>query len=391
MDFEAVKEQTGQYIMPSYARCDVAFVSGKGATFTDTAGRRYIDFGSGIGVNSLGTGDPEWVAAVSAQAARLAHCSNLYYSPAQTQLAQQLCTVSGFRKVFFCNSGAEANEGAVKLARKYSFDKYGPGRSTVVTLENSFHGRTVTTLSATGQAHFHQYFFPFTEGFRFTPANDIDAMEQALSDDVCAVILEAVQGEGGVLPLQKEFVERTAALAKNRDILLIFDEVQTGVGRTGKFCAHEHFGIKADVVSLAKALAGGLPFGAVLAGDKACDVFGPGDHGSTFGGNPVACAAAGVVLSRLSQPGFLETVAQKGAYIRERLGKMPTVKNVRGMGMMIGFETEKADSKTAAQELLRRGLVILTAKSALRMLPPLVITQSELDEGLTILEQYLSE
>ncbi|MDR3552753.1 MAG: acetylornithine/succinylornithine family transaminase [Clostridia bacterium] len=390
-DLHEYKELESRYLMPTYARSDVAVVSGSGATFTDADGCRYIDFGSGIGVNCLGSADKEWAQAVGAQAATLAHCSNLYYNPVQIAFARELCQATGFSKAFLCNSGAEANEALIKLARKYACDTYGDSRPTIVALDNSFHGRTVTTLSATGQADFHRFFGPFTEGFRFTPANDIASMEKALSGDVCAVLLEAIQGEGGVLPLDAQFVQKTAELAKSRGILLLFDEVQTGVGRTGRFFGFEHFGVRADAVSLAKALGGGLPIGALLCSEALGGVLSAGTHGSTFGGNPVACAGGRVVLSRVAKPEFLSAVAEKGEYIAGRLRKMPGVKNIRGMGLMIGFEIEGVSAKAAAAQLLSRGLVILTAKTALRMLPPLVITRGEIDEGLAILEEDIAQ
>lgn len=388
---ETWKSLEKEFLMPTYARFDAAFVSGRGAAFTDVSGKRFVDFTSGIGVNSLGTADPEWVKAVSEQAAALAHCSNLFYSPVQISLAKELCGATGFSKAFLCNSGAEANEGLLKLARKYSSDKTGGKRPVVVTLENSFHGRTLATLAATGQENFHRHFGPFPAGFRHTPANDIGAMDKALSEDVCAVLLEAVQGEGGVRPLDPSFVQKTAELAKSRGILLLFDEVQTGAGRTGKFCAYENFGVRADAVSLAKGLGGGLPVGAVLCREELGGVLSAGDHGTTFGGNPVVCAGARVVIKRLTQPGFLDEVARKGEYVKNRLAGMPGVQNIRGIGLMLGFDFAAVPAKAAAAELLRRGLCILTAKDSMRMLPPLVITREGLDEGLAILESYAKE
>jgi acetylornithine/N-succinyldiaminopimelate aminotransferase len=392
-NFEKIKSTEKQYIMPTYARFEVAIESGKGATATgiDATGvaKTYIDFGSGIGVNSLGYADDGWIKAVSEQAAKLAHISNLYYSPVQVQLAKLLCEKAGFSKVFFANSGAEANEGMIKLARKYSFEKYGKERATIVTLVNSFHGRTITTLAATGQEHFHNYFFPFTEGFKFAEANNIESLKDACTKDVCAIILEAVQGEGGVMPLDAGFVAKAAELAKQNDILLMFDEVQTGIGRTGKLFGFEHFGVKPDVISCAKGLAGGLPIGAVLCSEALDNVLATGMHGTTFGGNPICCAGAIEVLNRVANPEFLEEVCEKSEYIIDRLKKMPSVKNIRGKGLMLGFEINGTDSKKAAVELVGLGLLILTAKNVLRMLPPLVITKAEIDIGLNILEQYI--
>jgi acetylornithine/N-succinyldiaminopimelate aminotransferase len=337
----------------------------------------------------LGYCDEGWVKAVSAQAATLSHCSNLYYSPVQGELAELLCGVSGFERVFFCNSGAEANEGAIKLARKYSFDKYGSGRGAIVSLKNSFHGRTVTTLSATGQDNFHNYFFPFTEGFKFAQANNFASVEELCTDDVCAVMMEAVQGEGGIFPLQCEFVQKVAELCRRRDILLIFDEVQTGIGRTGKFFAFEHFGVEADIVSSAKALGGGLPMGAVLCKKGLEAVLCSGTHGTTFGGNPIACAGAIEVIKRVTAKGFIESVIEKSQYIRKRLAQIEGVGEVRGLGLMLGFEVEGVDTREAAALAAEKGLLILTAKQALRMLPPLVITKEEIDCGLNILEETI--
>lgn len=388
MDFSAVKEKVDKYIMNSYSRFDVALESGKGAKAYG-CGKSYIDFGSGIGVNALGYCDDGWVKAVSEQAAKLSHCSNLYYSPIQGELAELLCNRTGFKGVFFCNSGAEANEGAIKLARKYSFDKYGRGRATIVALKNSFHGRTVTTLSATGQDVFHNFFFPFTEGFKFAEAGNFDSVKEACTKDVCAVLMEPIQGEGGVLPLDTEFVKKVAELCRKNDILLMFDEVQTGIGRTGKFLAHEHFGVEADVVSCAKALAGGLPMGAVLCRDGLEKVLSAGTHATTFGGNPIACAGALEVVKRVSDEKFLKDVTEKGEYIRTRLSKIDGIGEIRGKGLMLGFDVDGLSSKDVAAKAAENGLLILTAKTALRMLPPLTITKEEIDCGLDILEDTI--
>ncbi|CDZ24818.1 Acetylornithine aminotransferase [[Clostridium] cellulosi] len=388
MDFSAVKEKVDKYVMNSYSRFNVALESGKGAKAYG-CGKSYIDFGSGIGVNALGYCDGGWVKAVSEQAAKLSHCSNLYYTPIQGELAELLCKRTGFKGVFFCNSGAEANEGAIKLARKYSFDKYGSGRATIVTLKNSFHGRTVTTLSATGQDVFHNFFFPFTEGFKFAEAGNFDSVKEACTKDVCAVLMEPIQGEGGVLPLDTEFVKKVADLCREKDILLMFDEVQTGIGRTGKFLAHEHFGVKADVVSCAKALAGGLPMGAVLCRGGLENVLSAGTHATTFGGNPIACAGALEVVKRVSDEKFLKEVTEKGEYIKARLSKIDGIGEIRGKGLMLGFDVDGVSSKDVAAKAAENGLLILTAKTALRMLPPLTITKEEIDCGLDILEDTI--
>ena len=294
------------------------------------------------------------------------------------------------KRVFFGNSGAEANEGAIKIARKYSFDKYGTGCSTIVSLTNSFHGRTVTTLAATGQDVFHQYFYPFTEGFSYIPANDVDALEK-LGNDVCAVIAEPIQGEGGVNPLGDDYAKFLRKFCDERDILLIFDEVQTGIGRTGKFFAHEYFGITPDVLTLAKGLGGGLPIGAVVVGEKCESTLGAGMHGSTFGANPVVCAGANYVVDRVSTPLFLSEVVEKGEMIRNFISesKLPIVKSIRGRGMMIGIEVD-GDPKKLLHDCADAGLLVLTAgKNVIRLLPPLTITNYEIERGLEILAKVL--
>ena len=389
MTLDEIQKQHDAALMPTYGRFPVALASGHGATAIDVEGRAYIDFGSGIGVNALGYCDEGWVRAVQEQAAALQHISNLYYSPVQVQFAAELCAATGMGRVFLCNSGAEANECAIKLARKYSFDKYGKGRSTIVGLENSFHGRTLTTLSATGQDVFHQYFFPFTEGFSFAKAGDLDSLKDKLDGSVCAVLLECVQGEGGVVALDKAYVQAVQALCRERDVLLLVDEVQTGAGRTGTFLACEQLGLQPDVVTMAKGLGGGLPIGACLCTQALGGVMSAGMHGSTFGGNPVACAAGRYMLSRLTQPAFLEEVARKGAAIRQRRAAMPHVREVRGMGMMIGVVLDAGTARAVAEDCLQNGLLILTAKTLLRLLPPLNITREELDKGLSILESVL--
>ena len=389
MKFEEIKSDEQRYMVHAYGRFDAALVSGKGAVAKDSEGREYVDFTSGIGVNSLGYCDEGWTKAVSEQAATLQHISNLYYSPLQTDVAKKLCELSGMKKVFLCNSGAEANECAIKIARKYSFDKYGSGRQKIVTLVNSFHGRTVTTLAATGQDVFHDFFFPFTEGFDYAKANDIDDLKAKLTDDVCALFVELIQGEGGVMPLEKEFVTAAAALCKEKDILLMIDEVQTGISRTGHFFCYQGYELQPDVVTSAKGLGGGLPIGACLCHDKTENVMQPGQHGTTFGGNPIACAAAREVLSRVAEPAFLKDVREKGEYIRSKLQNIGNVKEVRGQGLMIGIVTEKDNAKEMAAKCLQNGLLILTAKNLLRMLPPLTITYDEIDKGLAILKNTM--
>lgn len=391
MNFEQVKQQEQANMMHTYGRFPVALVKGKGVTAWDTEGKDYIDFTSGIGVNALGWCDEGWVKAVSHQAGELQHISNLYYNPVQTQLAEELCKASGLSKVFFGNSGAEANECAIKLARKWGMEQ-SPEKNRVVTLQNSFHGRTVTTLAATGQDEFHKWFFPFTEGFDYAPANDLEAVEKAITEKTCAVMVELIQGEGGMFLLEKEFVQGLRKLCDEKNVLLLVDEVQTGIGRTGAFYCYQNFDILPDVVSSAKGLGGGLPMGACLCGEKLENVLTGGMHGSTFGGNPIVCAGALEVLSRVNTPEFLAQVNEKGEYFREKLSQLPHVENVRGMGLMIGADVAADCGKTAgnvASACIEAGLLILTAHSALRFLPPLTITKEEIDQGLARLKTVL--
>lgn len=385
-------EKFNEHIMPTYGRFDVVLDSGKERLACDENGKKYIDFGSGIGTNSLGFCDNEWAEAVSKQAHSIQHTSNYYYTKVSADFAQTLTESTGYSKIFFGNSGAEANECAIKLARKYSFDKYGKGRHNIITLLNSFHGRTLCTLSATGQDSFHNYFFPFVEGFINTPANDIDALVKTLDenkDTVCAVMFECVQGEGGVIPLDKDFVKAIADECAKRDILTICDEVQTGVGRTGKFLACEHYEIKPDIVTLAKGLAGGVPIGVCMANEKCCDVLSKGMHGSTFGGNPISCAGGNVVLKRVLADGFLDEVAQKGEYIKTELCKINEVDGVDGLGLILGIRLKTKKAADVCKECLDNGLLVLTAKEKLRLLPPLNITKDEINKGLSILKNIL--
>jgi acetylornithine/N-succinyldiaminopimelate aminotransferase len=409
VDLQMIKQLDEQHCMQNYGRFNVAFDHGKGSFLYDTEGREYIDFASGIGVNSIGYGHPRWVEAVSRQAGRLAHVSNLFYTEPYAVLASRLTELTGMKAVFFANSGAEVNEAAIKLARKYSRDKYGQGRSVILTLKQSFHGRTLAALTATGQSVYHKHFGPFVEGFRYVNSNDLEGLKQAVTPDVCAVMVEAIQGEGGVIPLEKEYVEALAALAAERDILLIFDEVQTGNGRTGYMYCYQEFGVEPDLVTTAKGLGGGLPIGALLANDKCSGVLAQGTHGSTFGGNPIACAGANAVLDIITADGFLEQVRRKGEKIRRTAAGwgLPVIKDIRGKGLMIGIQmagegnTQKEGEisqergkgvKEMAADLLEQGLVVLTAGSnVLRLLPPLTITDGEIDSGLAILHRYLAE
>lgn len=381
------KELDNQYVAHAYGRFDVALTKGQGSTLYDENGKKYIDFGSGIGVTAFGINDPVWTKAVEEQLHRVQHTSNLYYTAPCAKLAQLLCEKSGMKKVFFGNSGAEANEGAIKFARKYSFDKYGAGRSTIITLVNSFHGRTITTLAATGQDSFHTVFDPFTPGFKYCPANDIEALQAAATDDVCAVLFECVQGEGGVNNLSPTFVSAIAKLAKEKDILIAVDEVQTGNGRTGTYFAYQQYGITPDIVTTAKGLGGGLPIGAVLFGEKLQDTMTPGSHGSTFGGNPVVAAGACSIVERIDDD-FLIEVQRKSEKIRTALANVKGVQSISGMGLMLGIETNKPAGEVA-KACLANGLLILTAKTKLRLLPALNISDAELDEGLEILKGVL--
>lgn len=391
MDFLTAKETEQQYLMQTYGRFQTLLTEGKGAKAVDCDGKEYIDFTSGIGVNALGYCNDAWLAAVTAQAGKLQHVSNLYYTEPMIRLGEKLCTLTGMDKVFFGNSGAEANECAIKLARKYGSDTYGEEHTHVVTLVNSFHGRTVTTLAATGQEVFHHYFQPFTGGFSYAEANNLESVLQAVTENTCAVMVEFVQGEGGVMPLEKEFVQKLAALCKERDILLIADEIQTGMGRTGTLFAYEQFGVQPDIVTSAKGLGGGLPIGACLCVKKLGDVLGKGMHGTTFGGNPVVCAGALAVLQKVSQPDFLKEVAEKGAYMQEKLAAMEGVEAVRGMGMMIGVVLKEKTAGDVAVACVEKGLLVLTAKTLIRFLPPLNISYEEIDRGLEIFQSVLAD
>ena len=384
-------EKFNDSVMHTYGRYDLVMESGSGREAVDENNKKYIDFGSGIGTNSLGYCDEEWADAVCKQVRSIQHTSNYYYTAVQAEFANKLCKTTGYDKVFFGNSGAEANECAIKIARKYSFDKYGKGRSTIITLVNSFHGRTMATLSATGQDVFHNYFFPFLEGFVHTPANDIEALKKCADDTVCAIMIEMVQGEGGVVKLDEDFVKAVRAICDEKDILMIADEVQTGAGRTGKFLASEHFGVKPDITTMAKGIAGGIPIGACLASEKCSSVLVPGTHGSTFGGNPIACAGGNVVVSRVSSPEFLAEVQKKSEYIFDKVSKMKGVASVSGLGLMIGIELTEKKAADVVKAALDKGLLLLTAKTKVRLLPPLTITYEEIDAGLKIIEELLAE
>ncbi|MCM1285511.1 MAG: aspartate aminotransferase family protein [Acetobacter sp.] len=385
----SIKELDNEYVAHSYGRFDLALMSGKGSTVYDENGKAYIDFGSGIGVTAFGFSDNEWKNSVEMQLDKLQHTSNLYYTEPCAKLAEMLCKKSGMKKVFFGNSGAEANECAIKFARKYSFDKYGEGRSTIITLVNSFHGRTIATLAATGQDSFHTTFGPFPDGFKYCPANDIETLNKMATDDVCAVMFECVQGEGGVNNLDYDFVKAIESIANEKNILMIVDEVQTGNGRTGRYFAYQNFDIMPDIVSTAKGLAGGLPMGAVLFGEKVKDTVTAGSHGSTFGGNPVCAAGACSIVSRIDDE-FLEEVRGKSEYIKSYLSDVKGVKSISGMGLMLGIETDKP-AKDIANECIENGLLVLTAKTKIRLLPALNISMCELERGLKILKEVIEK
>lgn len=394
MTYQELKDEEQLYLMHTYGRFPVALDHGQGATLWNTEGKKYIDLTSGIGVSSLGHDNGALVSALNNQAHKLMHTSNLYLTEPMVQVAKELVTSCGMGKIFFSNSGAEANEGMIKLARKYSFDKYGEGRNKIITLKQSFHGRTVTTLKATGQAKFHQYFFPFTEGFDYAAANDIEDLKEKIDESVCAVMMELIQGEGGVLPLDKEYVQQAAKICKEKDILFLIDEVQTGIGRTGSLFCYEQYGIKPDVVSMAKGLGGGVPIGAVMASKECADVLGSGTHGTTFGGNPFCCTAARIVLSIVNKQEFLKEVQEKGEYLKKSIQAIGSarIKSVRGMGLMLGIVVEKEERAGLVNQLLEKGVLVLTAgEEAIRLLPPLVISYEEMDSAVLVMKEVFGK
>jgi len=374
-----------QFVAPTYGRFPVELVSGKGCLLQGADGKQYIDLTSGIGVTCFGIGDEQWMAAVTAQLGQLQHSSNLYYTGPCARLAQLLCQKTGMAKVFFSNSGAESNECAIKYARKYSQEKKGAQYSTIITLKNSFHGRTLTTLAATGQDHFHQYFQPLTPGFQHVAAGDLVGVKTLVAQyPTAGILMEMVQGEGGVLPLDKEFVQGVAKLCKEQDIPLMIDEVQTGNGRTGKLYAYMHYGIQPDIVSTAKGLGGGLPIGATMVCEKLSAVLQPGDHGSTYGGNPVCCAGALSILQRLDDE-LMAQVTQKSAYIFSQLTDAPGIESVTGMGLMIGIKTTK-NAKDVVNACIEKGVLCLTAKDKLRLLPALNIPMEQLKAAVEVIK-----
>jgi len=383
---ENIKELDSQYVAHTYARFPLEIVSGKGSLVYDENGKEYIDLGTGIAVNSFGVADDEWAAAVSAQLLKVQHMSNLYYTEPCAKLAKMLCEKTGMKKVFFGNSGAEANEGIIKAARKYAAEKKGPEYYTIITLRNSFHGRTLTTLAATGQDKFHELFKPLTPGFAYADANDLEGLKKLAAEvKPAGILIECVQGEGGVLPLDESFVKGIADLCEKEDIIFMVDEVQTGNGRTGSFCAYQNFGVLPDAVSTAKGLGGGLPIGAVMLGEKLKDVFGPGDHGSTFGGNPAVCAGAISILSRIDDD-LLAEVRRKSQYIFSQFEGAEGVESVAGMGLMIGIKTVKP-AGDIIKACMEKGVLCLSAKDKVRLLPALNIPQELLEKAVKIIRE----
>ena len=379
-----------EYVAGTYGRFPVELVSGKGCLLTDSQGKTYIDLTSGIGVTSFGIADDAWVAATTAQLMKLQHVSNLYYTEPCAKLAQLLCEKTGMKKVFFSNSGAESNECAIKVARRYSAEKKGEDCYTILTLEKSFHGRTLTTLAATGQDHFHALFQPLTPGFIHVEPNNVAALEQAVAENkIAGIMLECVQGEGGVNPLSQEFMTAAAKLAKENDIPLMIDEVQTGNGRTGSLYAYMQFGVQPDIVSTAKGLGGGLPIGATLLGEKVQFVLGPGDHGSTYGGNPVSCAGALSIVKRLDEA-MMQQVKEKSDYVFQTLTGSKGVESVTGMGLMIGIKTVKP-AKEVVNACMARGVLSLTAKDKVRLLPALNIPMEQLQQAVEVIKSVCGE
>lgn len=382
--------EESKYLMHTYNRFNIEMESGQGCYLKDTNGKEYLDLTSGIGVNCLGHNHPVLVEAIQKQVATLMECSNLYYSKPMVDAAKKLVEYTGLSKVFFSNSGAEANEGMIKLARKYSYDKYGAGRDVIITLKQSFHGRTITTLKATGQDKFHQYYFPFTEGFDYATANDIEDLKKVANEKTCAVMVELIQGESGVVPLDKEYVKAVEEFCHSKDILFLVDEVQTGIGHTGTLFCFEQYNVLPDIVTTAKALGGGVPIGAVITGAKCKDTFGPGDHGSTFGGNPLSCKAADTVLSIVTEPDFLNHVKVVGAALKTGIENIHSdkIKEVRGIGLMLGIVVDPDKRADYVQAMMDKGLLTLTAgKDAIRLLPPLILSLEDVDKALEIMKE----
>lgn len=385
-------EKANECLMHTYVPLPIIITHGEGSCLFDENNKKYIDFTSGIGVSSVGYNNKKLNKAILNQLNSFAHLSNIFLSTPTVKLANKLTTISKMSKVFFSNSGAEANEGALKLAKKYSYMKYGGKRNKILSLKDSFHGRTLATLTATGQDKFHKYFDPFPDGYDYVTPNSIEDFKEKLTDDVCAIIMEAIQGEGGVNLLNNNFVQEVCNVCKEKDVLIIFDEVQCGLGRAGHIFCFQEFGVEADIITLAKGLGGGLPIGAILCNEKLSNTFTPGDHGSTFGGNPVVCAGALAVLDQICNDELLSSVQAKGKFIRQTLtkSKLPLVKNIRGLGLMIGIEVSCPPDEIQ-KKALEKGLLILTAgKNVVRLLPPLTISEIEIKKGLAILLKCLS-
>ena len=392
MTYNELKSEENKYVMNTYGRFPIALDHGEGATLWDVEGKKYIDLASGIGVNCLGYANPAIIDAIDKQAHKLMHVSNLFTTEPMVQVAKKLVEKTHLGgKVFFANSGAEANEGAIKLARKYSFDKYGEGRYKVLTLINSFHGRTVTTLKATGQERFHNYFFPFTEGFDYAVANDIKSVRAKADDMTCAIMMELIQGEGGVLPLDREFVKEVEKLCREKDMLLIIDEVQTGIGRTGSLFAFQQYDIKPDVVTMAKGLGGGMPIGAICATAEVAKAFSAGSHGTTFGGHPVSCAAALAEVNELLDRDLAGNAKKVGDYFASKLKKLPHVKEVRHQGLLVGVEFDDTIGGVDVKHgcLDRKLLITAIGAHIIRMIPPLIVTEEDCDKAVAIIEDTI--
>lgn len=387
---DILQQQDKEYIAGTYARFPLTIEGGKGSVVWDDAGKIYTDLSSGIAVNTFGIADDEWIKAITEQAGKIQHMSNLYYTEPCVKLAQMLCDRTGMKKVFFSNSGAEANECAIKAARKYAAEKHGADCCNIVTLKNSFHGRTITTLAATGQDVFHKDFLPLTEGFIYVEPNDIEKIEKVLFENRCAaVMLEVIQGEGGVMPLDKDYLQSLEKICRERDILLICDEVQIGNGRSGKLYSYMNYGIFPDIVSTAKGLAGGLPLGATLFSEKTKDVLTPGSHGSTFGGNPICCAGAINILSRLDEK-TLAGVRKRSEYIFSELSGAPGIKEVTGLGLMIGIKTEK-DASEVINACIKKGVLVIKAKDKVRLLPALNIPMELLEQAVGVIKEVCAD
>ncbi|NMA69494.1 MAG: acetylornithine transaminase [Desulfitobacterium sp.] len=392
---KVIVEKGQKYVMNTYGRLPMALVKGEGTWVWDQEGKAYLDFVTGLAVNSLGHGHPAVVSAIQCQAEEILHTSNLYWIPQQVSLAEKLVKNSFADKVFFCNSGAEANEGAIKLARKYAKEHYGEDKTEILTLLDSFHGRTLATLTATGQPKYQKGYDPLPAGFSYIPINDLEQLEEKMNDKVAAVIIEPIQGEGGVVPAEKEFLVKARELCDQYNALLIFDEVQVGMGRTGKLFAYEHSGVEPDVMTLAKALGGGVPIGAVLATDKVAAAFKPGDHASTFGGNPLATAVGCAVLNVLTGEGFLEKVQEKSANFRNKLqnlaDKYQTGEPIRGEGFILGWPIKRLGPEIVAAAQAKGLLINFAGGKVLRFLPPLTVSEEELDQGIQILDEIFAE